>query len=682
VPVGVVGELYVAGAGMARGYGGRGGLTAAQFVANPFGAPGSRLYRTGDRARYRADGTLEYRGRVDQQLKVRGFRIEPGEVETVLETHPGVQRAVVVARSDGGDARLVGYVVPERGVEVSGADLQTLLKGYVPDYMIPSAWVLLPVLPLTPNGKVDRAQLPAAERGDPFGYVAPRTPTEDALARIWADVLKIDRVGIHDNFFELGGGSLMAMRVVDHAAEAGLTLTGTDLFDKQTIAELAAGLSIGSAREEAVSDDGGEMPLTPNQHLFMRRFPDHLNRFTIEAAVEAARPLHAGLLQQAVTYVTAHHDALTTQFTLEPALTPRVLSSEQLPYSKRFTEIDVSHLDAPDDPGAFRDIRDAARRRIVVSEPPLLQAVLIHRGPAHRQQLLLVAHHLVCDPWSMQILIEDIATVYEQLERGESPRLPHKTTPLKAWAERLAAYAESEEFATDVTMWRASEWRDCAIPLDYPEGEYGVGSDDSVIRNLERGEIAPLLDGLLREQNAQFDEAYLAALAATLLQWTGTSAISVNFFSSGRATSFPGLNVARTVGWFSALVPVRVERRGSLEMRELLHQVKDRVRALPNDGLAYTVGRWKLGDALVAEPQVCLNSAREQSQTEALFRGSPYVPEAQPRDFRRRHLIDLAISNGAQGFSMRWTFNRALHRQETVAALADDFMTHLRRFAR
>jgi amino acid adenylation domain-containing protein len=241
VPIGVAGELYIGGVGLARGYLNRPGLTAERFVPNPF-AVGERLYRTGDLGRWRADGTLEFLGRIDHQVKVRGFRIELGEIEAALLQHPGVRQAVTVARDDGpGEKRLVAYVVPHDGLGPSAGDLRAHLKASLPDYMVPSAFVMMPALPLTPNGKVDRRALPAPDgQAEQRLYVAPRTPSEEMLAAILADVLRLPRVGVHDNFFDLGGHSLLAMRVTARVRQTfGVELPLRTIFQTPTIAELA-----------------------------------------------------------------------------------------------------------------------------------------------------------------------------------------------------------------------------------------------------------------------------------------------------------------------------------------------------------------------------------------------------------------------------------------------------------
>jgi acyl carrier protein len=243
VPIGVPGELYIGGDGLARDYYRRPELTAQRFLPNPFGGEDDkRLYRTGDRARFRADGTIEFLGRFDDQVKIRGFRIEPGEIEAALSQHPGVREAVVVAREDEpGQKRLVAYVVGKEGM-LGRSDLRGFLKEKLPEYMVPSAFVALEALPLTPNGKVDRLALPAPE-GRPEleeGHVAPRTPTEEVLSRIWAQVLGLDRVGVHDNFFELGGHSLLATRVVSRVREFfQIELSLQTIFEAPTVAGLS-----------------------------------------------------------------------------------------------------------------------------------------------------------------------------------------------------------------------------------------------------------------------------------------------------------------------------------------------------------------------------------------------------------------------------------------------------------
>jgi non-ribosomal peptide synthase protein (TIGR01720 family) len=477
--------------------------------------------------------------------------------------------------------------------------------------------------------------------------------------------------------------SMTALRVVDQAAQAGLVFMPTDLFEWQTIAELAAQLSIGPTQATQASQLEGEVPLTPIQHMFMRQSPQLIDTFTIWAEFEAKQPLRPEWLREAVEYVAAHHDALAVQITRDTRLIQRILPAENLQYNKCFTEINLPHLDASQEANVFREIGSAARRRVTAAEPPLLHAVLINRGPGQPQQFLLVTHHFVTDNWSMRILLEDIQTVYQQLASGQSPLLPVKTTSFKAWTEQLTAYAHSEEFDKDVAVWHAQQWSDYGtVPLDYPKREYELGSDETLTLRIDRNEADLLLDSILYKQRAQSTEVFLAALAETLLQWTGKPAVAIDLLSAGRATCFPRLNVARTVGWFSAPVPVLLQRQAAFDPIGMLRHVKSRVRSLPNEGLAYGIGKFLLDHdpGLVSMPQVCLNNWGGQSPDDLLFCPSPYVfyDDPQPGTFKRHHLIDLVVTTGTQALSMHWSFSRNLHRRETIAKLAEDYIANLR----
>jgi aryl carrier-like protein len=249
VPAGVVGELYVGGVQVARGYAGRPGLTAQRFVADPFAGDGSRLYRTGDRVRWLPGGQLEFLGRADDQVKVRGFRIEPGEIEAVLTAHPAIAAAAVTAWDGDGDQQLAAYVVPA-GQRFPGiAALREHLRDRLPEYMVPAVFTELAALPQTPSGKVDRAALPAPHGSRPGrnGYVPPRTETERVLAQVWAHLLRVDRVGVEDNFFELGGDSILSIQVVTRARQRGVRVSVAQLFDHQTVAELAGVAEVAAA---------------------------------------------------------------------------------------------------------------------------------------------------------------------------------------------------------------------------------------------------------------------------------------------------------------------------------------------------------------------------------------------------------------------------------------------------
>ncbi|NKE63606.1 AMP-binding protein, partial [Lentzea sp. PSKA42] len=319
VPVGVPGELLVGGPGLAQGYVGRPDLTAERFVPDVFGEAGGRLYRTGDRARWRADGTIEFLGRVDEQVKIRGYRVEPGEVEVVIGDHPDVRDVVVVARDGGphGGKRLVAYVVAEG--EFSATVLRAWLRERVPDYLVPSVFVALDRLPLTPNGKVDRRGLPDPEP-ETVGeaYVAPRTAVEETLAAVWSGVLGVERVGVHDNFFELGGDSILSLQIVARARAAGLGIDVADVFAHQSVAELAP--VVRDAPAATLAEQGvvtGPVPLTPIQRWFLAQDIPDRDHWNWSGMFELAPGTDPDRLAVALDAVVAHHDALRIRFTPE-----------------------------------------------------------------------------------------------------------------------------------------------------------------------------------------------------------------------------------------------------------------------------------------------------------------------------------------------------------------------------
>ncbi len=446
VPIGVSGELHIGGDLLARGYLNRPELTAERFIPNPFSdEPGARLYKTGDLARYRPDGNIEFLGRIDHQVKIRGFRIELGEIEAVLSQHPEVREAVVVAREDSpGDKRLVAYVVLHQGQTPTISDLRDHVMKNLPNYMVPSAFVPLEVLPMTPSGKVDRRALPAPQANHlevAETFVAPRAAIEEVLADIWAQVLRLDRVGVHDNFFELGGDSILGLQMLARAHQAGLSLTPKHLFQYQTIAQLAAVVTPSQSVEAQQAPVTGAVPLTPIQHWFFeQRFvaPHHWNQAWL---LEMNQALDGGLLEQAVQQVLTHHDALRLRFT--PEGRGWLQWHEESERAAVFRQVDLSGLSAAEQQVALEAIAAEAQASLHLEAGPLVRVVYFQMGLNQPARLLIVIHHLVVDGVSWRILLEDLTTAYQQLRKGHMPHLPAKTTSFQQWAQRLTEYAQS-----------------------------------------------------------------------------------------------------------------------------------------------------------------------------------------------------------------------------------------------
>ncbi|HEY4575941.1 MAG TPA: amino acid adenylation domain-containing protein, partial [Thermoanaerobaculia bacterium] len=453
LPVGVAGELLVGGVGVTRGYVGRPDLTAERYIPDPFGGePGARLYRSGDLVRWLPDGSLDILGRLDHQVKVRGFRVELGEIEAALAVLPGVQQAAVLVREDRSERkRVVAYVAGDATAD----ELRRSLREHLPEYMVPSAFVKLAALPLTPNGKVDRKALSSMgaapeEPGADESYVAPRTREEEILAAVWAQVLRLPRVGVEDNFFELGGDSILSVQIAARARQAGLCFTVRQIFEHQTIAGLAPHATAAAAGAAVHAEQGpvaGEVPLTPIQRWFLEQGfaePHHFNQALL---LEPREPLAPAVLERAMAAIVAHHDALRLR------LDPRTGRQESAPAEPvtPFHQVDLSGLPATRLGEALASAASAIQAGFDLASGPLTRLCLFSGTPA---RLLWATHHLVVDGVSWRVLLEDLEGACRQAARGLPVSLPPKTTSFQEWARRLAGLAGSEALAGELDYWR------------------------------------------------------------------------------------------------------------------------------------------------------------------------------------------------------------------------------------
>ncbi|MDQ3905137.1 MAG: amino acid adenylation domain-containing protein, partial [Actinomycetota bacterium] len=431
VPVGVSGELYLAGRGLARGYLDRPGLTAQRFVANPFGAPGSRMYRTGDVVRWNAAGELEYLGRVDHQVKIRGFRVELGEIEAVLAGHPDVGQAVVTARTaDNGSGvqRLVAYVVPANAHAPNPSELRSFLGGILPNYMVPAAVVLLDALPLNANGKLDRRALPDPEwhAGSSAGYVAPRTDAEQIVAQIWAEILGVEQVGAADNFFELGGDSILSIRVTSRLRAAfGVDLSPRAVFTHSTVAELAAAMPAHSVTAEMVIPvvpRDGELVLSfAQQRLwFLHEFAPDSAEYAIRMGLRLRGELNLDALRTALTGLVARHESLRTTFVQVDGRASQIVHA---PAEVSLPVLDLSQLDQPAREARLQQVLAVeSGQPFDLAQGPLMRLRLVRLGEADHA-LIMVLHHIITDGWSMGVLLRDLYALYQSTAGLQAPDL-------------------------------------------------------------------------------------------------------------------------------------------------------------------------------------------------------------------------------------------------------------------
>jgi amino acid adenylation domain-containing protein len=579
VPVGVAGELYIGGPLLARGYLGRPALTAGRFVPDPFGgAPGGRLYRTGDRVRWSASGNLEFLGRTDFQVKIRGFRIELGEIEAALRSHDAVRDAVVLARADApGDTRLVAYVA---GDETAGADvLRAHLAERLPEYMIPAAYVRLETLPLTPNGKVDRKALPAPD-GDAFatrGYEAPSGAVEQAVATIWAELLRAERVGRGDHFFELGGHSLLAVRVASRVRQAlSVEASPRDVFERPVLADFARGLD-SAARAEAAAivpvDRSSAIPLSfAQQRLwFLEQMGNLGSTYHVPMRLRLLGELNRDALERALDRIVARHEALrTTIQTVDGEPVQRIVPAEESGF--RLVEHDLRAApDAEDE--LQRLVSDEAGAPFDLAHGPLIRGRLI-RVAEDDHVLLLTMHHIVSDGWSAGVLHRELGALYAAFVRGDAdplPPLPIQYADYAAWHRRLVDGAVLDAQAEYWTQTLAGAPELLELPADRPRPPRQDFAGASLPIELDV-DVTEALKTLSHRHGTTLFMTLLAGWAVVLARLSGQDDVVIGTPSANRGRA----EVEELIGFFVNTLPVRVDFSGSPTVAGLLERVKAR----------------------------------------------------------------------------------------------------------
>ena len=579
VPAGVVGELYVAGAGVAVGYVGRAGLSASRFVACPFGGagqPGQRMYRTGDLVSWGADGQLRYVGRADEQVKIRGYRIELGEVQAALAALNGVKQAVVIAREDRpGEKRLVGYIT---GV-ADTAEMRTQLAERLPAYMVPAAVVSIDALPITPNGKLDTRALPAPEFQDADHYRAPTSAVEEILAGIYAQVLEVERVGVDDSFFDLGGDSLSAMRVIA-AINAGLDadLSVRTLFDAPTIAQLAPriGGDAGGRKPLVAGERPAVVPLSFAQSRlwFLNQFEGGAATYNMPTAFRISRELDVEALGAALDDVIARHESLRTIF---PDV-DGVPFQEVLPARTGMWRRGGAPVVSLAEEDVAGELMALARYRFDLSAEIPIRAQIYSVGP-EQHVVAIVVHHIAFDGWSRAPMVRDVGEAYRARSHGSAPQwaplavqyvdytlwqrvqlgdLDDSDSPIAAqlayWEQALAGMPDRLDLPTDRPYPPVADYRGASVPIEWP------------------AELQQQVRQLARAHNATTFMVIQAALAVLLAKVSASTDVAVGFPIAGRGD--PALD--ELVGFFVNTLVLRFDLAGDPTVAELLAQVRGR----------------------------------------------------------------------------------------------------------
>ncbi|MBV4487253.1 amino acid adenylation domain-containing protein [Pseudomonas sp. SWRI153] len=682
VPDQVAGELYIGGDSVALGYLNQPGLTAERFLPDPFGAPGARVYRSGDRVRRNRQQAVEFIGRADDQVKVRGYRVEPAEVARVLLSLDGVSEAAVLALAlddDPARLQLLAWCVPAAGANVQAQELREQLQARLPDYMVPAQLMLLEQLPLTANGKLDKRALPVPGAVTQQ-FVAPVGEIEQKLAAIWAEVLKLERVGSSDNFFELGGDSILSLQIIARAKRQGIKLSPKQLFEKQTIGQLAVVAKLIETKPVAVAMPAtrGPLPLLPIQVRFFETPIAQRQHWNQSVMLQPTTTLDAGHLRTALTALVDEHDALALSF---------VQSGEgwqALPQTQRDAELlwvrELNSLDA------LPVLADEAQRSLDLQRGYLLRAVLINL-PNAEQCLLLVIHHLVVDGVSWRILLEDLQHAYSALAAGTARVLPGKSSSLHSWAEQLHRYAQSEALAGESAYWRQTlAADDASLPRDFAEDSQTRAQAARASTRLSQALTDKLLKVAPAAYRTQINDLLLTALARVLCDWSEQSSVLVQLEGHGREDLFDDIDLSRTVGWFSSLFPVRLTPQATPAAS--LCAIKEQLRAVPGKGIGYGVLRYLSRSTelqALAQPRVTFNYLGQFDGAFSAEQGALFVPSGEGTGANQDGQAPLGnwLSVDGQVFAgeleLTWTFGTGMYRAETIEALAEAYRRELER---
>ncbi|WP_228123236.1 non-ribosomal peptide synthetase [Streptomyces olivaceus] len=574
LPAGTAGELYIAGAGLARGYLNRPGPTAGRFVADPFGPGGTRMYRTGDLVRWNAAGNLEFLGRTDDQIKIRGFRTEPGEIAAVLAEHPQVSRAAVAVRT-GTEPRLVAYAVPEPGAAPTTAALRDHLRNRLPRPMVPAAYVLLDALPLTPNGKLDRRALPAPEQEPAAPGRAPRTATEHLLVGLFAEVLQVAAPGPDDSFFDLGGHSLLATRLIARIRSAlGVELRLGDLFDAPTAAELAAAVDVAGRARPALGPrerpDAVPLSFAQRRLWFLHRMEGPSATYNIPLTLRLSGDLDRRALEAALADVVARHESLRTVFpAVDGVPYQRVLDPDEAWPRLRTTDLDERELP--------ERLAQAARYGFDLAGEPPLRAELLRPAP-DEHVLLLVVHHIAGDGWSTGPLARDLTAAYAARAEGAEPQwspLPVQYADYALWQRELLGDGSDPDslLSGQLAYWRrrlAHLPEQVELPFDRPRPAAASYRGAHLPVRIDAG-LHDGLRALARDGGASLFMVLQAALAALLGKLGAGTDVPVGTPIAGRTDEAAD----DLVGLFVNTLVLRTDLSGDPSFTELL----DRVRA-------------------------------------------------------------------------------------------------------
>ena len=685
-PLGVPGELLLGGAGISKGYLNREDLTLEKFISNPFTNKSSVLYRTGDLVRRNALGEIEFLGRVDDQVKIRGYRVELKEISRVIQGYSGIVQSEVLFKEDSlGVKRLVGYLVAEDSFLES--DLKGYLSTLLPDYMVPQAYVVLDQMPLTSNGKIDRKALPDPEMSSQREYVEPGTKTEEALVAIWQNLLNIEQIGVTDNFFELGGDSIIVIQVVSRAKKKGYHIQVQDLFDYQTVAELAVAVEKNSQKLNTAEQGllEGQVSLSPIQHWFFDR-GEAVSHFNQAILLSIDKKVSREKLEKTVDLIARRHDSLRFRYTKEIV--------QQQEEWKQFYGASTNFYrtetieQGTDIAKTITAICEKYQESFDIEKGDLARFVLIETPDSEEyNRFFMVAHHLAIDGVSWRFIIDDFESLISEETVDETLYLENKNNSFRDWINKLKNFAETEEIESQLEYWQQINYEYSPLPTDFI-ADKPTRATKKTLEGILNQEYT---NYLLKEANAAYsteiNDLMLSALQMTFEDVFGTQRLALGFEGHGRENIFTDIDLAGTTGWFTNKYPVILSRDGAKTEGDSIKSVKEALRKIPTKGMGYGCLRYLHSSEEVRHSlkdcgwDVVFNYLGQIDNVLNQTTNFASAPEnsgahISPGALLEEKFIVKAIIVGNE-LKIFWDYSEELYRLETVQKLADKFIENL-----
>ncbi len=680
LPLGVIGEIYIAGEGVAAGYLKNEQLTAEKFVDNPF-FPDKKMYKSGDLGRWNLDKILEFFGRGDEQVKIRGYRIEPGEIEKQLLKIKGIKNAAVTVRKEQ-QAELCAYIAAQDQKELEVPRLRELLSRELPVYMLPSEFVQVDAIPLTRNGKVDFRKLATIGKKLDSGmeYAAPRNEMETMLAEIWAGVLGTETVGITDNFFELGGDSIKAVQIAARLNDRGKTVNVKDILSHQTIANVCAHVDFDShIRKYEQGLIAGEKEATPIESWFLAqafRNPHHYHQSVL---LEFKTPVEIPILEKVFELLIAHHDGLRLNYHQEK--NRFYFNNDLLDKPFKIDAVDLSRVPAAERDARIQVVSYETKGGFNINNGPMVRAVLFKAEP-ERDKLLLIFHHLVTDGLTWRIVLEDINKLYETRRDKKEAEMSQKTASLLEWYDALVLYRDSGKLEKEKEFWKTVEAAGFRLPYDREPNaaDWSVKNQETINVCLDEEETDFLLKGAHEAYKTDVQILVTAALVRALRQWVGKQAVTIEMENHGR--HIPDIDTTKTAGWFTVIYPLAVSRDDKT-IGDEIKTVKEAIRTVPSSGIGYGILKYMTADGQAMETK------RAEIRFNYLGQFDREVENPLFSFCRERSGSDVALENHMTAaieinamilsgeFSADIKYNKEVFNETTITSFGDNYIKNL-----